>query len=481
LSAWTSFNNFYKNHKDDWWFWIVGSAATLVGGYLLGLLALIFFAWRRGSIISRNVLAEAASKPLLWTPAVGRWFLFLGYSARLSKLDGIKTAAREYFEIPALTLEGGSINPYHGGSSTVDGIAALLQPQQPVLVIGNAGSGKSTLLARIADLALKKALPSPFDNYVPVWLSADWYETSLMQAIASALSQRDGVMANDGIVEAKLAAVRFLILFDDNLDDDSELKRTRLREVIQIARHVDFGRSRFIVATRPTRVLPANVRGIKLQPLSEADILQLLRGRSLVEAEVRRVQEQLQYFKHKSFHPQLLSIRLKAARSQQPVPSRIEIYRRYFKSLLESEADADAVNAWQDAAEVVAQYTLLNTGLAGVGRDHEDLMADLGAKKTQGEFTESSIERLQRLYDLPFKDARDLLKRFAAMGLLERDSLWHFNDEEIEAYFAASYILSHVRRRGKWPQLDAWTISEEKEREFLPVLDLVRELSDQYS
>ncbi len=478
LSAWSSFNNFYKNHKDDWWFWIVGSAATLVGSYLIGLLALIFFAWRRGSIISRTVLAEAAAKPLLWTPTVGRWFLFLGYSARLSKLDAIKSAAKEYFEIPALTPEGRPINPYHGNDAILDVIAGILQPQHPVVIIGNAGSGKSTLLAHIADLALKKALPSPFDNYVPVLLSADWYETSLTQAIANALSRRDGVMATDDIVEAQLAAGRFLILFDDNLDDDGERKQTRLREVIQIARHAGFGHSRFIVATRPTRALPANVKTIKLQPLSEADIPQLLRKQSLVETEVRRVQEQLNYFRHKTFQPQLLSIMLRAARSQQPVPSRIEIYKRYINALL---ADEQAGKGWSDAAGVVAQYTLLNTGQFMVGREHEALMDDLVTKKTRGGVTESSLERLQRLYKLPITDGLDLLEKFEAMGLLERGYFWHFVHVEIEQYFAASYVLNYLAQQNEWPKLEAWTKSEEKQREFLTVLDFVRELSGQPS
>jgi formylglycine-generating enzyme required for sulfatase activity len=221
--------------------------------------------------------------------------------------------------------------------------------------------------------------------------------------------------------------------------------------------------------------------GIQLQALPEADVLQLLRARSWGEGETQRVQGQLAYFKNKNFPPQLLSIILENARSQQSVPDRAKIYASYANALVGLEAEAKASEAWRDAAEVVAQYTLLNTGQGGVGRDHENLMADMGAKKAQGEFTESSFERLQRLYQPTIRGDIDTLEKLESMGLLERDHRWHFSDEAIEEYFAASYINSFVGRRKEWPQLKVWTSSIEKQREFQPILDLVLELWTQDS
>ena len=471
--AWIGFNRFYRTHKDDWWFWILMTVISGVLLFLLGLVALFSYS-RLGGTISNKFLAKYALRPLGVTPKLARSLLFGPYLARLRKHNAFGTNVRDYFEIP-VAIGDQSINPYQGSDSIVNAIVSAVRPEQPVLIIGKAGAGKSVLLGRIGELALNKKLPEPFNKSVPVLLKADSYKTSITQAIGDVLSGH-AVLATEDVVQSQLEAGDLLILFDDDKDDDLDAKQERLREIIQSAERADYGRSAFIIATRPAKGLPIRPTTFKLQPLTRSDISQLLARKSMPEDAVERAQTQLKYFDERPIQPGLLGIILDAARNQR-VPSRIEIYEQYFKALLGPKADAKDVDGWHDAAEVVAKYSLLTTGRRNAGRTYEALMSDLVAKKTVGDSTESSFERLQEFYKLGISNARDLLTRLEVMGLLECNDVCRFNDAGIEMYFAASYIRRHIDQRNSWPVLVAWTETWEKQREFLPVLDFLRELS----
>jgi sulfatase modifying factor 1 len=471
--AWSGFNRFYRRYKDDWWFWLLTTVISAVLLFLLGLVALASYS-RLGGAISNKFLAKFALRPLGVTPRLARSLLFGPYLARLRTHNLFATNVTQYFEIP-VAIGDQSINPYQGADSVVNAILSAVRPEQPVVIIGNAGAGKSVLLARIGELALNKKLPGPFNKSVPVLLKADSYQTSITQAIGDVLSGH-AVLATEDVVQSQLEAGNLLVLFDDDKDDDLALKQKRVREIIQSAERADYGRSAFIIATRPAKGLPARPTTFTLQPLTRSDISQLLARKSMPEDAVERAQTQLKYFDERPIQPALLGIILDAARNQE-VPSRIEIYEQYFKALLGPKADAEDFDGWHDAAEVVAKYTLLTTGRRDAGRTYEDLMSDLVAKKTVGDTTESSLERLQRLYKLGISNARDLLTRLEVMGLLQRDDVCRFSDAGIEMYFAASYIRRHIDQRNSWPMLDAWTETSEKQREFLPVLDFLRELS----
>ncbi len=62
------------------------------------------------------------------------------------------------------------------------------------------------------------------------------------------------------------------------------------------------------------------------------------------------------------------------------------------------------------------------------------------------------------------------------MGLLQCDDTCRFSYAGIEMYFATSYIRRHIEQRKSWPPLEAWTQTSEEQRDFLPVLDFLREL-----
>ncbi|HKR11827.1 MAG TPA: SUMF1/EgtB/PvdO family nonheme iron enzyme, partial [Pyrinomonadaceae bacterium] len=185
------------------------------------------------------------------------------------------------------------------------------------------------------------------------------------------------------------------------------------------------------------------------------------------------VEAQLNYFKDDALQPQLFSIILQ---TQGEVPPLSTIYSRYFKSLLSDRIDVDQINGWHDAAGILARCMMLDTGRQGAGLPHEQLMTCLARKRTYNDITEDSLERLRRLHGLNFENGLRLLNRFAEMGVLGRNEHWHFADEKLEQYFAASYLVDYLDQRHAWPALDEWTKTPEKQQAFMAILSLVREM-----
>src|SRR5215218_6579395 len=95
----------------------------LLGVYLLGLAALLLFAWRRGSVVSRGPLLSLGAKPLLYVPRIGKWFMFLGYTSRFLKDKVIQQTGKIYFDLPARDPRGQSIDPTTKADSIIAAIA----------------------------------------------------------------------------------------------------------------------------------------------------------------------------------------------------------------------------------------------------------------------------------------------------------------------------------------------------------------------
>ena len=472
LYALGGLNDFYKSHKDSWWFDIAKWIAGFVLTYLLGLVALLLVARRKGSIISRSTLLSLASKPLQLSPKIARWFLFLGFTTRTSKLGTIQAAGKDYFELPALNPQNQPIDPYRSHRSLPQAIIETLGAQQPVLITGTAGAGKSTLLARIVWLALNRELPAAFDDYLPILVPADAYQDSLTRTVAELLQARDGVLVDDESIKSQLQVGRLLILFDDS-DVSSEEKRQRLQSIIRTAQHADYRNSRFVIASRPPGGLDLGVPTFRLRPLNTDDVTGLLTQRQFAKTR-ERVRKQLECFEDQPIQPQLFSM-IAHAEGQAILP-RVQIYERYFASLLPTNTDDDGKRGWHDAAEMLAQCTLLNTARRGHGLAREQLVICMEQKRTYGDTTESVVERLRRLSGLSVENSRQLLNKFEGMGILNREPRWKFTSDKLEDYLAASYIVSYLSQWETWPALNEWSKTAERQKDFLVILGLVREL-----
>lgn len=442
-----------------------------IGVVLLGLLALLLFAWRRSSIVSRGVLAALANKPLLWVPGIGKSFLFLGYSTGLLKDKAIQEVAKIYYDLPATDPRNQPIDPTAGGDSVIAAIAKELQTSQAVVVAGRGGAGKTTLLRRITHLSLTKALPASLDHYLPVLVAVEDAKDTPLKAIVRSLVAR-GLLVNEDVMEAQLEAGKFLVLFDLS-EISSEEERKQFRDIVDFANENQRSSSRFVIAARHPKSSLADVPVFELQPLTSPYIRRLLGWLKLDQERRAAVEAQLNYFKDGALQPQLFSIVLQ---SEGDVPPLSTIYSRYFRSLLSERIDADQINGWHDAAGILARCMMLDTGRQGVGLPHEQLMTCLARKRTYDDITEDSLERLQRLHGLDFENGLRLLNRFAEMGVLRRNERWHFADEKLEQYFAASYLVDYLDQRHAWPALDEWTKTAEKQQSFLTILSLVREM-----
>ena len=459
------------NELNEWLLSFLKYILPIAGAILLGLLALLLFAWRRSRIVSRGVLAALASKPLLWVPGLGRWFLFLGYSKGFLRDKAIQQVEKDYYDLPATDPRNQTIDPTTGGKSAIEAIAKELETSQAVVVVGKGGAGKTTLLKRLAQRSLAKTLPASLDDYIPVLVTLDDPAETPLKAIVRTLVAR-GLLVDEDVMTAQLEAGKFLVLFDQS-EISSEEERKQFRAIVDFANANQRSSSRFVIAARHPKSNLADVPVFELQPLTAPYIRRLLAWLKLDQNRRAVVEAQLDYFKDESLQPQLFSIILQA---QGDVPPLSSIYGRYFRSLLSERIDADQINGWHDAAGILARCMILDTGRPNLGLPHEQLMTCLARKRTYNDITEDSLERLRRLHGLNFENGLRLLNRFAEMGVLQRNERWHFTDEKLERYFAASYLVDYVNQRHAWPTLEAWTMTPRKQQSFLQILSLVREM-----
>ena len=477
--AWDTVARFYDENHDKAWFGpmiVLGGFSTT---YILGMTALLLLAWQGGStIFSRTWLYSIAAKPLLITPGLGRWALFLGYQKRLAKLKAVNQASKDYFGLPAEDPTGSVVLPDLTGETLNERIIQVLGPQQPVVIIGKGGAGKSTLLARWAFLALKGQLPASLKGFRPVLISASYYGGNLVKAIADTLRERDGVAVDEETTRTQLQSGRFLLLFDGITEVETN-KQESLLEILRTCRHADFQGCRFLVSTRPLEGIPDEISTFQLRPLT-LDVISVLLPRYGLEREREsQVRRQLQSFGAKPIEPLLFAMALAQSSDEKVSNSRAQLYERYFRRLLKVGPNETLWSGWRAASEILAQWFLLSPGKRGIGLPHEPLVQLIVGEKGKGQEAENLVERLRRLYRLPVKDELDLLQQLEAAGLLQGGRRWRFAHDTFEEYFAASYLVSHFDQEERWPSLDKWIGLLEREQEFLEVLDFMREMTDE--
>jgi formylglycine-generating enzyme required for sulfatase activity len=443
----------------------------LLGVYILGILALVLYAWKRGSIVSRGSLLSLASKPLLALPPLGKWFMFIGYESRFLKEKVIQQAGQS-FDLPAEGPGGQSIDPAKGKTVT-DAIARELQKSRSVLVVGKGGAGKTTLLRRIAQMSLTNSNHASLDGYRPVLVTVRDPKDSPLKLITDSLVSR-GVLASEDIVREQLDAGKFLVLFDQS-DVNSEAKRKQFREIADFANSFanssDASNNLFVIACRPHRTMPEGVPVFELQPLTAQYISELLTRPEFDKKREAVVKAQLEYFDDQPLQPLLFSIIAQADSGS--VPTLSNIYDRYFRALLPEGTDSYAINGWHDVARILAHCMMLDTGNPGFGMGQTPLIDYLN--------DENILERVRQRHGLKeIEDNLDLLDAFGGMGILKNDeSHWSFADDKLEQYFAASYLVDHLRQRKSWPALDEWTRSSKSQKSFLNVLRFVKEMLKQ--
>jgi len=468
---------FEENNKKPW-FWPITVLGGFLGTYTVGVSALLLWAWRGGStIFSRTWLHTIAAKPLLITPGLGRWALFIGYGQRVLKLRAVEKASTDYFGLPATQPGGSVILPDARGDSLHERIAQALGPQQPVMLLGKGGAGKSTLLARWVYLALTGQLPATLKGFRPVLVPASYYEGSLVKAIAGALRERDGVAVDESVMQAQLQSGKYLILFDGVSEVEAD-KQGAINEILRTARNADFQNCRFLISTRPLEGIPAEISTFHLQPLTVNVVLDLLPRYGLGRERESQLRQQLQSFGDKPIEPLLFTMALEQSGSGQLSATRTQLYERYFRRLLHAESDEMLWSGWRTALEMLAQWFLLDTGRRGAGLPHEPLVDLVAGKRGDGAAAGNLLERLRRFYRLPAKDELDLLQHLQASGLLQGGRRWRFAHDTFEEYFAASCLVSRLDKDDQLPRLDKWIGIHEQEVEFCEVLDFVKEMTD---
>lgn len=470
----------YSEYHKATWFWPITVLGSFFSAYVLSMAALLLLAWRGGSrIFSRMWLISIAAKPLLKAPGLGRWALFLGYKRRLVRIRGVDKASKDYFGLPAEGVSGEAILPDPTGESLHKHIAEVLGPQQPVLVIGKGGAGKSTLLARLVHLALKRQLPSSLRGFRPLLIPAVYYEESLTKAIGNTLRERDGVAVDDKMMEAQLQTGKFLVLFDGVTEIQRD-KQQGLQEILRTAKNADFRNCRFLISTRPLDYTPAGVPAFQLQPLNAEVISDLLLPRyGLGRERENQVSQQLQSFGKKPIEPLIFFMAIGQSRAEQISANKSQLYQRYFRRSLGVETNDTFWLGWETSLGKLAQWFFLDTGNRGVGLPHKRLVDLIAGKADDNQGSEKLIEALQRRFHLPVKDELDMLQQLEAAGLLQGGRRWRFAHDTFEEYFAASRVLSYLEDEEQWQIFDKWTGSRGSEREFIDVLDFLRERLDE--
>ncbi len=461
---------FYQTNQEKAWFWPVTVISGFITTYFLGVGALLLRAWRAGSkVFAGSWLREAASKPLLVTPGLGQWALFLGYRSRLEKQPDIQDAKEKvYFGLPARAPSGEGILPAPDGKRLHEQIAAALDYQHPVILAGKGGAGKTTLLARMAYLALNGKSPDTLKGYRPIFITPGRYDGDLLETIANTLRERDGIAVDKNMMQAQMETGKFLVLFDGVSEIRGD-KAEGLREILRTARNADYRFTRFVISTRPELMSPAEIAVFRLNPLTPGVILDLLPRYNLDREQEHQVERQLELFGEKPLEPLLLRMILTQSSERGVSRTRAQLYERYFCRLLQiNENDEDSWRGWRSVLEQFSSWFSLETGRRGLGLAHEPLV-DLMIKK-------NLIKRVKQYSRLSVKDELELLAKLKSAGILQAGRRWRFTHDTFEEFFVASHLLSTHARDEKIPSLDAWTISDEQVQAFLGVIEFVNEM-----
>lgn len=474
---------FYGQHKDQPYFWIISTCISLLGTYLVAVCGLILAGTSQGSLIfSRNYLFRLASKPLLNTPGLIKWALFLGYGKRVLNAPPVRSASSYFYGLPASHGDQ-VILPDINGTTLCNAVASALAPQEPLFIIGAGGAGKTTLLARLAYLALEKRLGEELKAYRPIIVSPTYYESSLVGAITAALREGYGVAVDGDSTISQLQAGRLLILFD-GVSEVSGDKGLALAEIIRTATHADYAACRFIVATRTLDYIPSAYTAFHLHGL-RLDTVSVLLSESKVDRDVQaRVTKQLQVLGKDRVDPLLLAMVLEAGKTDAMDDTRASLYEKFLRRKLKlSAADQISWDGLRSAFEVVAEYSLLRSGNRGHGLSYAALMDVIEAAPGPEGTGRPLLERLERYFHLKFNDPAAFVKRAVSDGILESGRRWRFAHDTFEEYFAASRLVSffenEVESPGTWDGqlLGKWS-APEKASELGTVFSFVSEIAD---
>lgn len=471
----------FQENRQQSWFKPLSALSGFFIILVVGSFSLLIWASQVGSaIFDRHWLISLAAKPLLITPGLGRWSLFLGYKRRLKMNPAVAKAAKDYyFGLPAVSPKGDMIKPDPKGDALHTEIVKFLGPQQPVLLEGRGGAGKSTLLARLVYLGLTRNLSKELDGYRPILVTPAYYRGNLIQAIASVLRERDGIAANDAIVQSQLGSGNYLVLFDGVSEIDGD-KDQSMGEILRTARNADYSRCRFLVTTRPLGGVDRKISSFELKPLTPTEVQNLLPNYRLGYKQEYLVKRQLESFGDKPIEPLLFSMILGQGEIGEISQTRAQLYERYFRRLLQVEKHEDWWRGWRRSLEVLAQWFMLDTGKRGVGLSREPLLNRMRQEdNNEWPSSKSLVEMLQANYKLPVQHPLDMLQRLKAAGILIEERRWRFAHDTFEEYFAASRVVSVFDLSEQWPPVKPWMSSGEQVQDFLEVMEFVREIGEE--
>lgn len=472
----TSVSNWVEKNKSKTWFYPLSFLASALVAYVLGSGVLVSLAWKHGSrIFAKNWVTAFVSKPLTTLPRLGTWALFLGYRQRLLSLRPIQQVSGDYFGLPAIGVDGTAIPPDALGETLHAHIEAFLGAQQPVFISGSGGAGKTSILARLAYLVARREGPATLKDFRPILVSANYYETDLIQAIAATLRDRDGIAADSDIVRAQLQTGRFLVLFDGT----TELQNGdhAFRSLLQASKSADYSNSRFILAGRSPIGAADEVRLIELQPLNSETISNLLSRYQLGSTREQKVRRQLGSFGSRPVLPLLFAMAIEQSKGDELSDSRAYLYELYFRRLLRVQGPEQDFNwgGWRLTYELIAKWLLIDSGVRGQGMSHAALVDRL-TTNANSQASEAPISRVARLYGVQFSSAIELLQKSAAAGILEGGRRWRFAHDTFEEFFAASWIASCLAENNPIEINPIWLGSPENVSQFSGVVQFCKEM-----
>lgn len=466
----------YEENRNDVIFWLITTALGGTLAYLIYIPALLLNASQFGSnYFTRSWLTRLASKPLMITPRLGKWALFLGYKNRLLKQTDVRRAAVNFFELPVIDPNNNYVFHLSGDNSIHNLIAQSLDTQVPVVITGKGGGGKTTLLARWCYLALQNRLPQSLRGYIPIFVTPAYYEGNLVESVSNALRERDSVAIDKDMTQAQLEAGNYLILFDGISEIDGDQNKA-LQEILRIAQNADYRNCRFLITTRPILNIPPNTTIFQLQPLTPEVALRISDSISQDKAHRYHLRRQLDSFGTKPISPLLFSMILEQVREGKISSTRSQLYESYFRRLLQIKDDQQW-NGWKFILKDFAKWLLIDTGHRGVGLIHERLIDSITGKISDSREGDLLVNA-KRYYQLEIKDEFSLLKMLEASGILQHNRRWYFAHDTFEEYFAAWYIISYIESHQELPDLRLWTITDTEIQAFAGVVEFIKEMSD---
>lgn len=467
----------YQEKRVDSLFGVITAIVGIIFAYSIGVCALLLVAWKKGStVFSRSWLTKLASKPLLISPGIGKWALFLGYKKRLQNQPDVARASTKFFGVPGIDSGGNNILPDSSGMALIESIAKSLDFQKPVLVEAKGGGGKTTLLARWSHLALNNGLPVQFKGYQPIFITPAYYTGNLIDSIASVLRERDGVAIDKDMAQAQLESGKYLILFDGVSEIIGDQNKG-LQEILRVARNADYRNCRFIITTRPGLIIPLELNVFRLQPLSADVVLQFLPLYRLDKDQEYQVKKQLSLFGEKPIEPLLFSMIIEQGRNDKLSSTRSQLYERFFRKQLRVTTDT-IWEGWRTVLGEFAKWFMLETGRRGMGVIHETLIDKISSKPGD-QNTNSLFERIKKYYQLPVESELNLLEKLQASAVFQRSKRWQFAHDTYEEYFAACYIISYLTNSDKLPSLGLWTINDAQSLSFVGVIEFIKEMADE--